>query len=50
MARFPVAAAPSTMLIAANSLSDCRKTRPSGGKRTAMPPMISFCGVIGYPK
>ena len=50
MARAPAAAAPSTMLMAAISLSDWMKTPPAPGMRRAMYSVISFCGVMGYPK
>ncbi len=36
MARAPAAAAPITMLIEATSLSACRNTPPSSGRRRAM--------------
>ena len=51
MARRPAAAAPYTMLMAATSLSACRKT-PSGKSRSRQDrySMTSLCGVMGYPK
>ncbi len=36
MARAPAAAAPKTMLMAATSLSACRKVPPTFGRRAAM--------------
>ena len=47
MARAPAADAPSTMLMAAISLSDWMKTPPAPGMRLAMYSVISFCGVMG---
>ena len=45
--RAPVQAAPYTMLIAATSLSACRKTRPSSGMRRERYSSNSVCGVMG---
>ena len=47
IARAPAAAAPKTMLIAATSLSACRKQPSTLGMRRAMYSGISFCGVMG---
>jgi len=47
IARAPAAAAPSTMLMAAISLSDWMNTPPAAGRRRAMYSVISFCGVMG---
>jgi len=50
MARAPAALAPTTMCMAATSLSDWTKTPPSTCRRRSdMYSGISFCGVIGYP-
>ena len=45
--RAPQPAAPYAMLIAATSLSACRKTPPCSGMCRAKYSGISFCGVIG---
>ena len=47
MARAPAAEAPSTMLMAAISLSDWMNTPPDSGMRLAMCSVSSFCGVMG---
>ena len=47
MTRAPAPPAPYTMLIAASSLSACRKHPPTCGKRSDMYSGMSFCGVIG---
>ena len=47
IARTPAAAAPSTMFIAATSLSACRQSPPACGRRFAMYSETSDCGVIG---
>ena len=47
MQRTPELAQPYTMLIAAISLSACRKTPPTFGILFAMYAEISVCGVIG---
>ena len=47
MARTPVDAAPSTMLIAAISDSACKKTPPDFSIRFAIYADSSVCGVIG---
>ena len=47
MTRAPVPAAPYTMLIAATSLSACRKQPPISGIRADMYSGISVCGVMG---
>ena len=47
MTRAPVPAAPYTMLIAASSLSACRKHPPTSGIRADMYSGISVWGVMG---
>ena len=47
MARLPHAEAPYTMLIAATSLSAWIKMRPMDKRRSAMPAISSFWGVMG---
>ena len=47
MAGMPQAPAPSSMLMAATSLSACTNWPPHSGSRRDMVSGISFCGVMG---